>query len=726
MTIQSTGSKVTYQGNGATTVFGFTFACPNGLYLQVTYIDADGVETVLSPSLYSVAFASGFGSGSVTYPLTGSPIAVNTAILIQRVVPYKQLTKLTGQGGFFPEVVEGGLDFLEMQIQQLLTTTLNALTFPLSDNNPQTVLPVAALRAGKYLTFDALGNPQVTASAGGPPSDLSPYTALSTGSSTARTLAVRFADMVNVKDWGALGNIVHDDAANINAAIVYVSTHGTGGGGVFFPQGSYLHNTAITLKSSVTLWGQGGAGLIWGGGATPQITSATTGYLSEAGIVGLDLASGAASRSILLNSPWRCVIRDVTVNASSATSIVLDIVCNASGTLNPDGNYNAVFNDVTNFLQTGTCGTFVRLRGNALGPPGQFVTLNTFKSINALGCCVRGIDFSRWCDSNHFSGVTRVSLIANNAVGVEFGSNDPVTDEGTYSNNFTHLAVDTFGVFLGRVGFKMNSTKFNQILHYYNEPTAEGGSYIISALCQSYDFVENVLGVMTHRTSAPMLALGAHDMDVGTGTGSTKDFRLFSGGYMQARVRHDVAAVNWWDIFGSLAGAGPILRPEGADTNIPANIFSKGAASVAIGTNQNAGGKFIALLLAHVANAVNYWTAFMSATGVDVILRASGDDTNINANIQAKGSGVIVLGSDTAPQAKVLNGGGVAGNNVVTLIGSNAGDPAVGASGGELKVGTHGWKFTTQNAVSPTSPNRTFTIVVDGVTYYLHGKTTND
>jgi hypothetical protein len=32
----------------------------------------------------------------------------------------------------------------------------------------------------------------------------------------------------------------------------------------------------------------------------------------------------------------------------------------------------------------------------------------------------------------------------------------------------------------------------------------------------------------------------------------------------------------------------------------------------------------------------------------------------------------------------------------------------------------------TVNTVSPTSPNRTMTIVIGGTTYYLHAKTTND
>jgi hypothetical protein len=84
-----------------------------------------------------------------------------------------------------------------------------------------------------------------------------------TGAPAARTMPDRLSDVINVKDWGAVGNGFKDDAPAINAAIQYCITRGGGTGGkVFFPIGQYrLHRALVvghdTYNVAVQLIGAG-------------------------------------------------------------------------------------------------------------------------------------------------------------------------------------------------------------------------------------------------------------------------------------------------------------------------------------------------------------------------------------------------------------------------------------------------------------------------------------
>ena len=67
--------------------------------------------------------------------------------------------------------------------------------------------------------------------------DLSSDTATAADSTTSRTLANRFADVVSVKDFGAVGDGSTDDTAAIQAAVAAINS--AGGGVLFFPCGTY-------------------------------------------------------------------------------------------------------------------------------------------------------------------------------------------------------------------------------------------------------------------------------------------------------------------------------------------------------------------------------------------------------------------------------------------------------------------------------------------------------
>jgi hypothetical protein len=85
-------------------------------------------------------------------------------------------------------------------------------------------------------------------------------TVIATGSTTARTLAARFAETINVKDFGAVGDQSTNDTVAIQAAIdsligSYSATRK--GGIVYLPPGTYRVSAPLVLPSFVHLVGAG-------------------------------------------------------------------------------------------------------------------------------------------------------------------------------------------------------------------------------------------------------------------------------------------------------------------------------------------------------------------------------------------------------------------------------------------------------------------------------------
>ena len=76
-----------------------------------------------------------------------------------------------------------------------------------------------------------------------------------TGSTTARTLANRFADVVNVKDFGAVGDGVTDDTTGIQAAIN--AANSKGGALIEIPAGTYKLSSALTITQPNFIKGAG-------------------------------------------------------------------------------------------------------------------------------------------------------------------------------------------------------------------------------------------------------------------------------------------------------------------------------------------------------------------------------------------------------------------------------------------------------------------------------------
>lgn len=165
MTIANTSNSNLFLGNGATSVFSFTFVADSAQYVVVTYTDPSGNQTILTPSQYSLFInpaASdaiwGVG-GTVTYPISGTPIATGSSLTVERILPITQLTSIEDQGNFDPQVIESALDTQCMEIQQLSNSVTRSIQIPAVDPSTiNVILPAAAARANQALLFDSSGN----------------------------------------------------------------------------------------------------------------------------------------------------------------------------------------------------------------------------------------------------------------------------------------------------------------------------------------------------------------------------------------------------------------------------------------------------------------------------------------------------------------------------------------------------------------------------------------
>lgn len=120
MTVESATSEVSIVGNGVTTAFPFAFKIPTEDDIKVyTEVIATGVESLVSPSDYTVTGLGDDAGGTVTYPLVGSPLASTHNLIIRRELEYTQPISFPRYSAYHAETLEDLLDRIVMMIQQL-------------------------------------------------------------------------------------------------------------------------------------------------------------------------------------------------------------------------------------------------------------------------------------------------------------------------------------------------------------------------------------------------------------------------------------------------------------------------------------------------------------------------------------------------------------------------------------------------------------------------------
>jgi hypothetical protein len=165
MTVSSTTTKVSYSGNGSTTVFAYTFKIFAAAEITVIIRSSTGTETVKSLTTHFTLSNIGVdGGGNVTF--VSAPASGETVVLI-RNTPNTQTLDLVENDPFLSSSFEDTLDKITHQLieqqeeidRSIKVSRTNSITSSEFTTN-------ASDRASKVLGFDSSGELSVTTELG--------------------------------------------------------------------------------------------------------------------------------------------------------------------------------------------------------------------------------------------------------------------------------------------------------------------------------------------------------------------------------------------------------------------------------------------------------------------------------------------------------------------------------------------------------------------------------
>lgn len=271
MTISSTARKAgPFSGTGLQSAYPFNFKVFTASDVLVVQTDASGVEHPLSLTTdYTVNLNSdqdGNPGGTVTLKAN---LPAGYLATVSSVVPLTQATSIPSMGGFYPKVIEQALDKLTIAAQQVAGLAGRGLRFALSDPTPQGDLPTAAVRAGKFLAFDAGGNPSAASGTGADAALRTDLASPAGGASlvgvilgslgtVARSLLDKLRERPTVFDY--MTQAQRDDCSSntasmdVSDAVQKAFNSGVG----LFPPGSFKLSKKITTPINLAIIGAGG------------------------------------------------------------------------------------------------------------------------------------------------------------------------------------------------------------------------------------------------------------------------------------------------------------------------------------------------------------------------------------------------------------------------------------------------------------------------------------
>lgn len=590
MTISTTTSRISYNGNGVTTIFSFPYRFLADGDLVVLSVSAAGVETtkVLTTD-YTLTGAGDDAGGSVT--MLVAP-AANTRLIIYRDTEITQETDYISGDPFPAETHERALDRLTMIAQEIGSDADRAIKVPAGDSSSlSTTLPASANRLDKFLAFDAttgevelstVTQTQVASavaaaySAGGSTAD-AVVTIRGETSAVSRSVQAKTRELPSLLDWDNItaGGVVDSTAGIIDAIDEFAAS---GGGDLLVP-GAFKISSTITIPGKVRLVGAGSgrwfqptqdavSEFLWYGGASEmfkigwQSATVVNGGMRGVKINGRALATHCLSIKDFQHGEFETLV------LTGAITAALEM----TNTDTFDVTGFCTFRDLQVSLRGGATDSAHGIYLNGVGTGASGVTKNHFFAPRIEHANGHGLILGLRADSNTF--VDFFAYRANtteSGYGIRFNSNDvaavnttnkflgstiavggisirppsagtaAVGSEGTSfeSVNVTELAsdlTDRFNPFqsVGRVfghgtTDKRYRTGFNRLMHEYQGHSFDDFRFI----AYSHPLLSTNSGAwFTVRNGAggsvasAVQAGGA--VDLITGTGGTDDIAIYS------------------------------------------------------------------------------------------------------------------------------------------------------------------------------------------------------
>lgn len=272
MTISSTLARNDYSGSTSTGPYVYGFKVFAATDLQVIKRTAVGTETTLTYLTdYTVSGAGNDAGGSIT--LLVAPLSTDV-LTIRRALSITQQASIRNQGSYLPETIEDQLDRAVLIQQQQEDAIARSLKLPPS-YNPTGRARHLVPTAGYVVVGDGTG---FTTAATSTASSVT----LPGNSRTVATLSAYLANnaVFNVKDYGAVGDGVTNDAPAIQAAITACAAGG--GAVVYLPAGTYLVTAPLIVPAYVTLAGAGRSATTISKTGTTTASTASSGIAKDA------------------------------------------------------------------------------------------------------------------------------------------------------------------------------------------------------------------------------------------------------------------------------------------------------------------------------------------------------------------------------------------------------------------------------------------------------------